>query len=76
VAVLRPAAARPKIGEPEPVPTVCVTIGRVVVQAAPVAERPPSRRIELPRPPLSLEEYLQGRQGAAALPFNLEGGGR
>jgi hypothetical protein len=63
VAILQPPSARPEIGQPEPVPTVRVTIGRVVVRAAPAAERPPSRRVELPRPPLSLEEYLQGRQG-------------
>jgi hypothetical protein len=54
---------RPNINQPEAIPTVRVTIGRVVVRASPAAERPPSQRIELPRPPLSLEEYLRGRQG-------------
>jgi hypothetical protein len=60
---LRQAPARPTAGAPEPAPTVRVTIGRVVVRASPADERPPARRVELPRPPLSLEEYLQGRQG-------------
>jgi hypothetical protein len=54
---------RPNINQPEPIPTVRVTIGRVVVRASPAAERPPSPRVELPRPPISLEEYLRGRQG-------------
>jgi len=60
---LRPPSVRPTTAEPEPAPTVRVTIGRVVVRASPAAERPPSRRVELPRPLVSLEEYLQGRQG-------------
>jgi hypothetical protein len=59
----RLASERPNINQPEAIPTVRVTIGRVVVRASPAAERPPSQRIELPRPPLSLEEYLRGRQG-------------
>jgi hypothetical protein len=59
----RQTPARPTAGEPEPAPTVRVTIGRVVVRAAPAVERPPARPVELPRPPLSLEEYLQGRRG-------------
>jgi hypothetical protein len=71
-----PEPARPTAAEPEPAPTVRVTIGRVVVRAAPADERPPARRVELPRPTLSLEEYLQGGQGAAALPSKLEGGER
>jgi hypothetical protein len=50
---------------PPPAPTVRVTIGRVVVRAAPAAERHTAQRVELPRPPLSLEAYLRGRQGGA-----------
>jgi hypothetical protein len=65
VAILQPPSARPEIGQREPAPAVRVTIGRVVVRASPAAERPPARRVELPRPPLSLEEYLQSRQGGA-----------
>lgn len=49
--------------KPEPAPTVRVTIGRVVVRSSPAPERVTSQRAELPPPPLSLEEYLQGRQG-------------
>jgi hypothetical protein len=60
---LRPPSARQATREPEPAPTVRVTIGRVVVRAAPADEHPPAQRVELPRPPLSLEEYLRGRQG-------------
>ena len=55
--------AAPRAGEPQPAHTVRVTIGRVVVRASLAAERVPTRRVELPRPPISLEEYLEGRQG-------------
>lgn len=49
--------------EPEATPTVRVTIGRVVVRASPAGEPPPSRRVELAKPPLALEDYLKNRQG-------------
>jgi hypothetical protein len=61
----RAEAARPAAAQREPLPMVRVTIGRVVVRASPADERPPARRVELPRPPVSLEEYLRGRQGGA-----------
>jgi hypothetical protein len=55
--------ARPAGSDPEPLPTVRVTIGRVEVRAAPAGERPAARRIELPRPPLSLDDYLKATKG-------------
>lgn len=45
------------------IPTVHVSIGRVIVRASLADERPSSQRAELPRPPLSLDEYLKRRQG-------------
>jgi hypothetical protein len=60
---LRSAGERPATGRSESIPTVRVTIGRVVVRLAPDAEPSPSGPVELPQPPLSLEEYLKGRQG-------------
>jgi hypothetical protein len=49
-------------GKPEPPPVVRVSIGRVIVRAAPAAESLPATRAELPKPPLSLDEYLQRRR--------------
>jgi hypothetical protein len=60
---LPPLLERLAFKEPEPIPTVRVTIGRVVVRASPPCGPAPSGPVELPRPDLSLEEYLQGSQG-------------
>ena len=54
---------RPAFEEPKPIPTVRVIIGRVVVRAEPPAGQSPSRQTALPRPPLSLEDYLKERKG-------------
>jgi hypothetical protein len=50
-------------GEPEPVPTVRVSIGRVVVRAALEARRPSSKPLQPRQPSHSLDDYLKGRQG-------------
>jgi hypothetical protein len=51
--------------KPEPAPTIRITIGRVVVRAAPSDERASAPRPSLPQPPLSLSEYLIGIKGDA-----------
>jgi hypothetical protein len=60
---LQPPLAKPARGEPEPIPTVRVTIGRVIVRTVPAEGPAPEQEARLPDPPLSLEKYLQGRTG-------------
>ena len=58
----QPPGEQASVGKPEPLPVVRVTIGRVIVRAALTEENPSSPRVELPKPPLSLEAYLQSRK--------------
>ena len=53
---------RPEPSAPEPIPTVSVSIGRVVVRASFEPELPPPAPVKLPQPPLSLGDYLKNRQ--------------
>lgn len=53
---------RPEASAPEPIPTVSVSIGRVIVRASFEPELPPPEPVKLPQPPLSLGDYLKSRQ--------------
>jgi hypothetical protein len=55
--------ARPAAGEPEPLPTVRVTIGRVEVRTAQPPRAPVARRPRPARQTLSLDAYLKAGPG-------------
>jgi hypothetical protein len=59
----RADAARPRLGEPEPLPTVRVTIGRVEVRTEPRPSAPVAPRPRPARQTLSLDDYLKTGPG-------------